>query len=111
MSQDNVKQVQLHQPLTFYFTNRRVLVVTIDVIPASSEVRSHDGTILGATNTERTATIAWLIVLPISVRHCDIAGRPDERAFDVNVCGVNVYLIQRHTYKIILPLKKKTNRC
>ena len=88
-----------HQPLTCYFANRRIVVVTVDVIPASSEVRSHDGTILGATNTECTATIAWLIVLPINVRHCGIVGRPDERAFDVDVCCVNVHRIQRRTYK------------
>ena len=67
-------------------------MVAIGVIPSSSEVRSHDGTILGATNTKRTATIAWFIVLPINVRHCGVVGRPDERAFDVDVCGVNVNL-------------------
>ena len=107
MSQDNVKQIQKHQPLTCYFTNRRVLVVTVDVIPASSEVRSQHGTILGATSTERTATIAWFIVLPVSVRHCGIVGRPDERAFDVDVCCVNVHLIQRRTYKRCRSKEKK----
>ena len=68
-------------------------MVTVDVIPASSIVRFQDGTIFGATNAQRATAIAWLIIFPVSVRHSGIVGRPDERALDVNVCGVNLHLI------------------